>query len=284
LWILTQTYKFHTKGIILFMIQGFKMRYGQWSLVAGGAEGLGAAYSEVLASWGMNIILVDVEVEKLTATANRLKQLYGVEIIMLTADLSKITDLGAIIQKMAGVGCRLMIYNAAYGPVKGFLENSIEELDYYIDLNARMPLHMISEFLQIIPKGKPAGIIIMSSLAGLWGTQLVVPYGATKAFDYNLAEGLHYELKHKNIDVMACCAGATDTPNYKSTRPKKSLLGPSLLKPHYVAEKALRKLGKKAIFIPGFTNQLTYFLLTRVFTRSFSAGIMNRVMFKMYRD
>ena len=284
MWILTQTYKFLAKGIILSIMQRFLMRYGQWGLVAGGAEGLGAAYSEILARWGVNVILVDVDDEKLTATSKRLKELYDVEILQLNADLSKIGNLEAIIKKMAEVGCRLMIYNAAYGPVKGFLENSIEELDYYIDLNARMPIHMIYKFLEIIPKGKPAGILVMSSLAGLWGTQLVVPYGATKAFDYNLAEGLYYELKKKDIDVMACCAGATDTPNYQSTQPKKNLLGPSVLKPHYVAEKALKKLGKKAIFIPGFSNQLTYFLLTKVFPRSFSAGMMNRVMFKMYRD
>ena len=124
----------------------------------------------------------------------------------------------------------------------------------------------------------------MSSLAGLWGTQLVIPYGATKAFDYNLAEGLHYELKDKNIDVMACCAGATDTPNYQSTRPRKRFFGPSVLKPHFVAEMALKKLGRKAIYIPGFANQITYFLLTRVLPRSISSRIMNRVMHKMYRS
>jgi len=270
--------------MILFMKQKFKMRYGHWGLVAGGAEGLGAAYSEVLASWGVNIILVDLDEEKLSGTTNRLKEIYGVEIIKITADLSKTVNLEKIVQKMAEVGCRLMIYNAAYGPVREFLKNSIEELDYYIDLNARMPIHLIYRFLKIIPDGKSAGILVMSSLAGLWGTQLVVPYGATKAFDYNLAEGLHYELKNKNIDVMACCAGATDTPNYRSTRPKKNLLGPSILSPHYVAERALKKLGRKAVFIPGFSNQLTYFLLNKVFSRSFSAGMMNRVMYKMYRD
>jgi short-subunit dehydrogenase len=124
----------------------------------------------------------------------------------------------------------------------------------------------------------------MSSLAGLWGTQLVVPYGATKAFDYNLAEGLHYELKDRNIDVMACCAGATDTPNYQSTRPKKNLFGPSVLDPHYVAKKALKKLGKRPLYIPGFMNQITYFLLTRVFTRSFSSRLMNRTMGRMYKS
>jgi short-subunit dehydrogenase len=265
-------------------MQKFRNRYGTWGLVAGAAEGLGAAFSEVLASWGMNVIMVDVNNQKMDETGSRLIENYGVEIIKIQADLSKTKNLDILIHTMSEVGCRLLIYNAAYGPVRQFIDNTAEDLDYYIDLNARMPIHLIHKCLKIIPEGQQAGILIMSSLAGLWGTQLVVPYGATKAFDNNLAEGLFYELKDRCIDVMACCAGATDTPSYRSTKPKENLLGPTVLKPKYVAEKALKNLGRKAVYIPGLMNQLTYFLLSRIFPRSFSTWLMNRTMGKMYRN
>jgi len=265
-------------------MQHFKNKYGQWALVAGAAEGLGAAFAEVLGGWGMNVILIDRDTTKLKATAERLQAKYGVEVVILSLDLSIMENLDVIIQKMENVGCRLMVYNAAYGPVKDFLTNTPEELDYYVNLNARMPIHLVYRFLGTIPEHEKAGIMLMSSLAGLWGTQLVVPYGATKAFDYNLAEGLHYELKERKIDVMACCAGATDTPNYRNTRPQKNLLGPTIMKAHHVAEHALKNLGKRAVYIPGFSNQLNYFLLTRILPRSFSARLMNRVMYKMYKS
>lgn len=261
-----------------------KERYGEWGLVAGAAEGLGAAFARTLASWGINVILVDVNDRKMHETARKLEMEFGIKTEALDIDLSQGERLDVLMDKTTKLGCRLIIYNAAYGPVKDFLANTLEELDYYVNLNSRTPLHLIHRFLKSLPEDHNAGILVMSSLAGLWGTQLVVPYGATKAFDYNLAEGLHYELKDRNIDVMACCAGATDTPNYRSTKPKKNLFGPSILNPDYVAERALRKLGKRALYIPGLSNQLTYFLLTRVFPRSFSAGMMNRVMSKMYRD
>ncbi len=262
----------------------FKKRYGDWALVAGAAEGLGAAFSEVLASWGLHVIMVDRDTGKMKATAERLRRDYSVSIQEIEADLSDMLNIATIIEQIKETNCSLLIYNAAYGPVKDFLDNTVDELDYYVNLNSRTPLHLIYRFVKSLPSGQRSGILVMSSLAGLWGTQLVVPYGATKAFDYNLAEGLHYELKGRKIDVMACCAGATDTPNYRSTKPKENLLGPSMLKPHYVADRALRKLGKKAVYIPGFSNQLTYFLLTRIFPRSLSAGLMNRVMYKMYRN
>jgi short-subunit dehydrogenase len=264
-------------------MDGFKKRYGEWGLVAGAAEGLGAAFCTVLAGRGLNVILVDVDNEKMDKTARELESAFGIVTIRIVADLSKVEHIEDIVYRSEECGCRLMIYNAAYGPVKGFLENTTKELDYYVDLNSRTPLHLIHRFIKSIPEGRKAGILVMSSLAGLWGTQLVVPYGATKAFDYNLAEGLHYELKDRNIDVMACCAGATDTPNYRSTGAKKSFVGPSVLDPHYVAEKAMKKLGERPLYIPGFMNQLTYFFLTRVFTRSFSTRLMNRTMGRMYK-
>jgi short-subunit dehydrogenase len=284
LQITAQTYKFRIKGINLSVMQKFKNRYGEWGLVAGAAEGLGAAFSEVLANWGFNVIMVDVDEKKMKETAVRLGSTFNVKIVTIVADLSKMDVLEMVMEKMRSLKCRFLVYNAAYGPVKDFQENSPQELDYYLDLNARMPLHMVYEFLKIVEKGQPAGILIMSSLAGLWGTQLVVPYGATKAFNHNLAEGLYYELKDLNIDVLACCAGATDTPNYRNTKPKKNLLGPTIMKPEKVARAALQKIGKKAVFVPGTTNQLNYFLLTRILPRSFSAWMMNRVMFRMYRS
>jgi len=260
----------------------FRNRYGRWGLVAGAAEGLGAAFSEVLARWGMNVIMVDVDIEKMQKTASWLEEKFGTEIVKMQADLSKMENIDAIIETINNKGCRLLIYNAAYGPVKGFMENTSEELNYYLDLNSRMPVHLIHQFLKDMPVDQASGILLMSSLAGLWGTQLVVPYGATKAFDFNLAEGLYYEFKHRDTDVMACCAGATDTPNYRSTNPRKNLLGPTVLSPRYVAEKALRNLGRRPLYIPGFMNQLTYFLLTRLFSRSFSTRLMNRTMARMY--
>ena len=71
----------------------------------------------------------------------------------------------------------------------------------------------------------------MASLAGLWGAQLLAPYGATKAFNILLAESLHHELKSKNFDVMACVAGATSTPAYLGTNPRYGRIRPSVMTP-----------------------------------------------------
>jgi short-subunit dehydrogenase len=53
--------------------------------------------------------------------------------------------------------------------------------------------------------------------------------------------------------------------------------------PMKVARIALKRLGKKTVIIPGFTNQITYFLLTRIFPRSIAAALVNRTMASTYR-
>jgi short-subunit dehydrogenase len=122
----------------------------------------------------------------------------------------------------------------------------------------------------------------MSSLAGLIGMQLVAPYAATKAFTWNLAEALHYELKQYNIDIMACIAGATATPAYLETLPQYGLIKPAVMKPDKVAEEALINLGRKTLFIPGLSNRISYFLLTRVLPRKVASAITNGTMRKLY--
>ena len=112
--------------------------------------------------------------------------------------------------------------------------------------------------------------------------QLVAPYAATKAFAWNLAEAIHYELKSKNIDVMACIAGATSTPAYLKTNPKYGWLKPAVMTPNEVAEGALNHLGKGGRYIPGFSNRMNYFILTRLLPRKVASSIANNMMGKMY--
>ena len=267
-------------------MKDLKHVYGSWCLLAGAAEGLGEAYSLALAARGMNIIMVDHQDDIMQALGDRLESEYGIETRRLHLDLSRDECLAMMMDAIRDTSCRLMIYNAAYSRIKRFEDNSFEDIDLYMGVNIRMPIRLVhslvSQFAE--DRGQKKGIILMASLAGLWGTRLLAPYGATKAFNIILAESLHHELKSQGFDVIACVAGATSTPAYLGTNPQYGNIRPSIMAPLKVAEGALGALGKKAIYIPGFSNRLTYFLLTRILPRKASAGLFNRVTGKMYPD
>jgi short-subunit dehydrogenase len=101
-------------------------------------------------------------------------------------------------------------------------------------------------------RGK-GGIIIMSSLAGIYGGPYVATYAATKAFGCVLAESLAGELGGDGVDVLACVAGPTRTPTYEKNSP--GALSP--MAPERVVAEALAALGRTPRLVPGTANRLT---------------------------
>jgi short-subunit dehydrogenase len=263
--------------------KSFLNKYGPWAVVLGAAEGIGAAYSEALAKRGMNIILVDKEKESQEKLATILEAKYGIKTACLCLNLKDKDAVDRIMVEVQKQDCRLLIYNGAYSKVASFLSLSKDDLEQFIAINTRSQLLLVHAFAKHLhQKNSSGGIIMMSSLAGLIGVQLVAPYAATKAFAWNLAEALHHELKRDNIDVMSCIAGATISPTYDATDPNYGLLKPSVMKADKVADAALQKLGKTHLFIPGFSNRFNYFLLTRIFPRKWAASIANNTIYSMY--
>jgi hypothetical protein len=255
----------------------------RWACIAGAAEGLGAAFAIELAKKRFNLMMVDVDRDKLGSTIDQIKLSYKVDIQAIILDLETKDAADKLLTELKKVRCNFLVYNAAYGPVKPFLYNTKEELDRYIDLNIRTLTKLTYGFIHMNIGRKP-GILFLSSLAGWRGTQLVVPYAATKAYVWNFAEGLHYEFKGGGVKIGVCVPGATDTPNYRSTRPKKTKLSPKPMDPVDVAAFAIKNFGKQLFLIPGRSNRISHFIMQRVLPRKWASRIHNKVMGEMYLE
>ena len=263
----------------------FLKRFGQWGMVAGAAEGIGAAYCVELAKRGMNVIMVDVKEPEMASLAKKLEISYKVHIQTVGMDLAQKDAPEKCMAAMVGLDCRLLVYNAAYSRVKPFIASSREELDLYINVNTRTPEHLVYLFANRLKNGhQSGGVLLMASLAGIWGSKFVAAYSATKAFNMRLAEALSFEFRPYHIDICAVCAGATATPGYLGTNPAGGFPGPNVMQPGRVASIAMKKMGKKTIIIPGTGNRFNYFLLTRILPRSLSVRMVNFVMGRTYRQ
>jgi len=266
------------------MKNDLKNRYGQWCLVAGAAEGLGSAFSRYLAAGDINLILVDQQKDPLDSLGQELETNLGIQVRTLHLDLASEDSVKLMMEVIRETTCRMIIYNAAFSRVQKFVENDPAMLDRYIQVNMRTPIQLIHAFCHLHSEvqDQRKGILLMSSLAGSWGTQLLGPYGGSKAFNHILAESLHYELKDEGFDVLACIAGATSTPGYLASLPPGKVKSRSVMPPEKVVEAGLQALGHRPFVIPGCLNKLIYFLLTRILPRRTSLRIMNRAVGDLY--
>ena len=121
-------------------------------------------------------------------------------------------------------------------------------------------------------------------MSGFQGTPLISTYGATKAFNLVLAEGLWWELRARGIDVMACCAGPTLTPGYINSKTGDKKPPVIEMKTQDVVKEALRVFGRKPTIIPGRLNRIMSFVMTRVMTRKKAVSIMGKSVYSLYGD
>ena len=261
------------------------VQYGSWAMVAGAAEGIGEGFCKVLAAKGFNIILVDNNAKAMHELAAMIGQEYRVKSVELFLDLAAPDAAEQCMHAILETDCRLLVYVAAWSRVCRFTDLAPSELNGFLSVNTHTLLHLVHGFSnRLISSGKPGGIILISSLAGLIGPQYVATYAATKAFIIRLTEALHQELKDRGIDITVCCAGTVSTPTYWKSKPSFEKMKPPVMPASEVADYAIRSLGKKIICIPGWTNRLQYFFLMNLLPRRIANRLVNSAMQKMYGD
>ena len=251
----------------------FSHKYGPYALVAGGSDGLGAAFAEAIAGRGLDLVLIARQEARLQATAARLRSAYGVDVIAIAADMADFEQARAAIEA-TGVEIGLMVYNAAYAPIGLFESQSEADLGLAAAVNVKAPLLLAKFLSQAMMKRQRGGIVLMSSLAGGQGSPNLAAYSATKSFNAVLAEGLWYELKPHGIDVLACCAGAIMTPGYQQAESANPAIG--TMSAQAVAEQTLAWLGRGPIVIPGGVNKIGRFVLTRVLSIKAAISLMSK--------
>lgn len=261
----------------------FKQRYGPWALIAGASVGLGAAFAAEIARKGVNVVLVACKPAPLETKASEIKTKYGVSVKTISVDLAAPDMLTTIAAATADLEVGLLVYDTAFMLIGSFFEHPLEQNLRSVEVNCRGPLTLAYHFGQKMLARKRGGIILMTSLSGMQGAPWLATYGATKAFNIVLAEGLSYEMKPKGVDVLACVAGAIETPNYVSSQPQ-SLGGfaPKPLKAERVAREALAELGHKSLVIPGTAYRFSQTLLEKFMSRNQRIKIMADATEKMY--
>jgi uncharacterized protein len=251
--------------------EAFVRRYGSWGVVAGASEGLGAAWAEALAARGLSLMLLARRPEVLEATAAAIRARHRVDVRTQAFDLAG-AGFASELERLAGsVEVGFGVFNAAHAPRGPFLDLSLEDQLRSVDVNCRGPLTMAHVLGRRMAARRRGGLVFMSSLAAFHGSPFIATYGATKAFNLVLGEGLWFELQARGVDVLACAAGATRTPGFLQASPRGE---PGMIEPVQVVEEALGRLGRAGVMVPGRFNRFASFLMRRVLPRGSAVGIL----------
>ncbi|MCB9622433.1 MAG: SDR family NAD(P)-dependent oxidoreductase [Sandaracinus sp.] len=250
----------------------FRERYGPWALVAGASEGLGFAFADDCAR----------------AARRRLGRPSGAgarsarERADPTPRRSDTRPTPRPRGAWLGGACardRRGAADRARDPRRGLCATRrasrppLDELLRAIDVNVRAPLTLARELGAPMRERGRGGLIVVSSVAGLRGTETLATYAATKAFGRVLAEGLYAELRPRGVDVLACLAGATRTPGYEATTRRD--VAP-VMEPRDVARATLDALGRGPVFVPGRSNRAAVWALERVLPRRVAIALLGR--------
>lgn len=245
--------------------------------------GLGAAFASELAQRGVNLALIARRPGPLESTAAELTAKHGISVKTIATDLAAPDALDKIAAETQELQIGLLVYDTAYMLIGPFLDHPIDKQHRAMNVNCRGPLMLAHHFGTQMSQRKRGGIILMTSLSGMQGAPWLASHGATKAFNIVLAEGLWYELKPLGVDVMACCAGAIETPNYIASKPKSlGIFAPKPLTVQNVAHDAVGALGSTPLLIPGGGYRFSQTLLERFTSRKQRINIMAHSTERMY--
>lgn len=259
-------------------------KYGKIALVAGASEGLGAAFARYLAAEGMDLVLVARRPGPLHELAEEIRNQYRVNVQPLSCDLATAEATAEIMQQLNGKEIHLLVYNAALSYIGKFEESDPSHNLQIARANMLTPQELVHALGKSMLARNKGAIVLMASLAGFQGSGYLAAYAASKAFNRIFAESLWYEWKHRGVDVMACCAGATGTPNFIRTQPEKtSPFAPKVQTPEAVVRECFQHLGKKPSIITGRGNRIASFFMQKLMPRKTAINTMGDTTRKMYR-
>jgi short-subunit dehydrogenase len=211
------------------------------ALITGATSGIGAAYANLLANEGFDLVLVARDLPRLKKVAKELGKTFGIKTECIKADLNKPIE--------------VLVNNAGFGIKDSFLDSDLNREQELLDVLVTAPMRLTHALLPGLVKRNEGVIVNVSSVASFiaGGT-----YSAAKSYLTVFTEYLHTELKGTNIKVSALCPGFTKTEFHARGKMKMGGLPNYMWSDVNAVVKKSWKYAKagKAICIPGWQYML----------------------------
>lgn len=183
------------------------------AMITGASVGIGRAVALSLAEQGADLVLLDVNIEKLLAVGEDLKK-FGVKVLTYECDVSNEQQVNAVVAdavKQLGK-IDILVNNAALWRDKSsFAESSSDLWKRYMDVNVMGVYYCTRAVIGHMLENRYGRIINVASVAGVYGNVNMVHYSATKGAVISMTKALAKEVTDKGVLVNSVSPGSVSS-------------------------------------------------------------------------
>ncbi|WP_111309652.1 SDR family NAD(P)-dependent oxidoreductase [Confluentibacter sediminis] len=256
------------------------------ALITGAASGLGYELSLLLANDAYNVILVDIDSEKLHLVKSEIEKSFSCKVTVLVKDLSVPDVASQIVEEINGAPIDVLVNNAGFGLFGTFNNTEWKRELEMLYLHIITTTHLTKLLLEGMVERKSGKILNISSLAAFQPGPLMSIYYASKSYLLSFSEAIANELKGSGVTVTVLCPGPTKTAfqDVVSENAADNKISFNMACPSEVARYGYNAMHKgKTVAIPGIINK---FLATihRFVSRGMAAKIVRNIQEKNRKE
>jgi NAD(P)-dependent dehydrogenase (short-subunit alcohol dehydrogenase family) len=185
---------------------------GRTALITGASAGIGWASALALAGEGANLIVTARRPERLAELEEAVQKAGGRAVSLVGDATVEETARRAVDLAVETFGSLdILINNVGVGNYKNIVDTSVEDYDEMMDTNMRSTFLFTRYAVPVMIKQGSGTILLISSMAGIYGFPGEAVYCATKFAQVGFAQALDKELRSHGIKVGAICPGGVKT-------------------------------------------------------------------------
>ena len=210
---------------------------GKVALITGASAGIGRASAIALAGEGASLVLTARRQERLEELTTQVKEVGGrATFVVGDAREEAVAQQAVAAAKDTFGSLDILINNVGIGNYKNLIDTSAEEYDEMMDSNMRSSFLFTRHAVPVMIEQGSGTILLISSMAGVYGFAGEAVYCATKFAQVGFAQALDKELRPHGIKVGAICPGGVKTEfALGKGRTEQSVAESGMLEPEDVA-------------------------------------------------
>ncbi|SON53929.1 putative oxidoreductase [Hartmannibacter diazotrophicus] len=214
---------------------------GKVAIITGASSGIGLASARALAREGARLVLTARRKERLDALIEEVRGLGSDAIAVIGDARDEATALKTVEEAKARFGrIDILINNTGVGNYKTLVDTSLDDYVEMMDVNVRSTFLFTRHAVPVMIEQGEGTILMISSMAGVYGFAGEAVYCATKFAQVGFAQGLDKELRPHGIKVGTINPGGVKTEfAIGKGRTEAGVEQSDMLEPEDVAEAVL---------------------------------------------